>query len=65
MERGFVASQTLFIGVPAIRNIDVTLVSAITCVMGIDNAFRIGRADAIACGRDIFDVTIVASLLLI
>ena len=55
MERGFVASQTLFIGVPAITNIDVAPVLAMACVMGIDNTFGIGRADASACGRNIFD----------
>jgi hypothetical protein len=64
MERGFVASQTLFIGVLAITNIDVAPVSAMACVVGIDNAFGIGRADMIACGCDMFGVTIVASSLL-
>jgi hypothetical protein len=60
MARGFVASQTLFIGVLAITNIDVALVSAMVCVVGIDNAFRIGRVGAITCGHDMFDVTIAA-----
>jgi hypothetical protein len=40
-------------------------VLAMACVVGIDNAFGIGRAEAIACGRNMFDVMIVASLLLI
>ena len=65
MERGFVASWTLFICVPAIMIIDFTPVSAMVCVVGIDNAFGMGRADVIACGRNMFDVTIITSLLLI
>ena len=65
MERGFVASWTLFIGVPAITNIDVAPVLAMVCIVGIDNAFGIGRADAIPCGRNMFDVTIITSSLLI
>ena len=64
MERGFVASQTLFIGVPTNTNIDVAPVSAIACILSIDNAFGIWRADVIACGRNMFDDTIVASWLL-
>ena len=39
MERGFVASWTLFIGVLAITNMDVAPVLAMACVVGIDNAF--------------------------
>jgi hypothetical protein len=65
MERGFVASWTFFLRVLAITNIDVAPVSAMAFIVGIDNAFGRGRADVIACGRGMFDVTIVTSLLLI
>jgi hypothetical protein len=63
MERGSIARQMLFMGIPAITNMDVAPVLAMECVFA--NAIALGRprgsADAILCSLDLFEVMTDAS----